>query len=225
MKQLVLIVACVMASGAALAESSILDGVAATARVERLPIQALYKVTEADGSVKYLSDDQRFVFVGKMYDLWQGEAMTAGVGPSRKINLNRNGVSIEKIAFPVGDAFGERTLFVAPECEDCRGLLRLALETGPDDLNVVLLAASEAGRRANDLVWCSKNRVDGLRTVYLEKKEPKQSEVNRECDRFGLMLAQQAAMVFGIGQLPLYVDAEGNGHVGESAIYAVSKKD
>ena len=225
MNRVALIMACLMATSTALAETSTLDGVASTARVERLPIQALYKVTEADGSVKYLSDDQRFVFVGKMYDLWQGEAMTAGVGPSRKINLNRNGVSIEKIAFPLGEGFGKRTLFIAPECEDCRGLLRLALETNPENLNVVLLAASEAGRRDNDLVWCSKNRVDGLRTVYLEKKEPQQSEINRECDRFGLMLAQQAAMVFGIGQLPLYVDAEGNGHVGESAIYAVSNKD
>jgi len=225
MKRLGLLIACVMANPAAFADESTLDGVPVTARVERLPIQALYKVTEADGSVKYLSDDQRFVFVGKMYDLWQGEAMTAGVGPSRKINLNRNGVSIDKIAFPLGDGFGDRTLFIAPECEDCRGLLRLALETSPEDLNVVLLAASEAGRRDNDLVWCSKNRVDGLRTVYLERKEPQKSEINRECDRFGLMLAQQAAMVFGIGQLPLYVDAEGNGHVGESAIYAVSKKD
>lgn len=225
MKRLGLLIACVMANPAAFGDANTLDGVPVTARVERLPIQALYKVTEADGSVKYLSDDQRFVFVGKMYDLWQGEAMTAGVGPSRKINLNRNGVSIEKIAFPLGDRFGDRTLFIAPECEDCRGLLRLALETNPEDLNVVLLAGSEAGRRDNDLVWCSKNRVNGLRTVYLERKEPQESEINRECDRFGLMLAQQAAMVFGIGQLPLYVDAEGNGHVGESAIYAVSKKD
>lgn len=225
MNRVALITVCLVATSGALAESSALDGVAATARVERLPIQALYKVTEADGSVKYLSDDQRFVFVGKMYDLWQGEAMTAGVGPSRKINLNRNGVSIDKIAFPLGNGFGDRTLFIAPECEDCRGLLRLALETNPTNLNVVLLASSEAGRRDNDLVWCSKDRVEGLRTVYLQKKEPQKSDINRECDRFGLMLAQQAAMVFGIGQLPLYVDAEGNGHVGESAIYAVSNKD
>lgn len=225
MTRLALIVYLIAAGSAGLAESAELDGVATSARVERLPIQALYKVTEADGSVKYLSDDQRFVFVGKMYDLWQGEAMTVGIGPSRKINLNRNGVSIEKIAFPLGDGFGNRTIFVAPECEDCRGLLRLAMETNPEDLNVVLLAASEAGRRDNDLVWCSKNRVDGLRTVYLEKKEPRPIDINKECDRFGLMLAQQAAMVFGIGQLPLYVDAEGNGHVGEAAIYAVSKKD
>lgn len=225
MTRLALIVYLIAAGSAGLAESAELDGVATSARVERLPIQALYKVTEADGSVKYLSDDQRFVFVGKMYDLWQGEAMTVGIGPNRKINLNRNGVSIEKIAFPLGDGFGNRTIFVAPECEDCRGLLRLAMETNPEDLNVVLLAASEAGRRDNDLVWCSKNRVDGLRTVYLEKKEPRPIDINKECDRFGLMLAQQAAMVFGIGQLPLYVDAEGNGHVGEAAIYAVSKKD
>ena len=215
-------IAILLAGGFAMAESS-LGGSAAQGKIELLPINALYKVVGADGSVKYISDNQRFVFVGKMYDLWQGETMTADVGVSQKINLNRNGVSIEKISFPVGGSFGSNTLFIAPECEDCRGLVRLALETNVDDLNVVLLAASESGERDNSLVWCSKNRIEGLRKVYLERQQPAKSDINEECDRFGLMLAEQAAMVFGIGQLPLYVDAEGNGHVGESAIYAVGK--
>jgi hypothetical protein len=205
------------------AADSALDGSVAHGDVERLPITGIYKVTEADGSVKYISDNQRFVFVGKMYDLWQGEAMTTGVGASRTINLERNGVSLDKIAFPVGDSLGKRTMFIAPDCEDCRGLLRLALEKGSDDLNIVLLASDENGRRNNGYVWCSKNRLKGLKTVYLDLEKPKPEDINKSCDRFGLMLAEQAALLFGIGQLPLYVDEEGTGHVGESAIYAVSE--
>ncbi len=149
--------------------------------------------------------------------------MSAGVGASKTIDINRNGVSIEKIAFPVGGSFGANTLFVAPECEDCKQLLKLALATKPNDLNIVLLASSEAGRRENAYVWCSKDRVAGLRTVYLDRQRPTQGDMNQDCDQFGLMLAEQAAVVFGIGQLPLYVDSEGIGHVGETAIYAVSE--
>lgn len=209
-----------LASGAA--AQAPMDGVPSSAKIELLPIDAVYKVTDAEGNVKYMSADQRFVFVGKMYDLWQGEAMTANVGVSRKINLKRNGVSLEKISFPIGDNIGDRTLFIAPECEDCSGLLELALKTKADNLNVVLLAASEAGHRNNAMVWCARNREQALRKVYLEKEQPGADELNDECDQFGLMLAEQAAMVFGIGQLPLYVDEKGVGHVGESAIYAVS---
>ena len=193
------------------------------ANIERLPIEALYKVTEPDGSVKYLSEDRRFVFVGKMYDLWKGEAMTAGVEITQKINWNRNGVTLEKISFPLGNETGSRSLVIAPECEDCRALLELAISSGARDMNIVLLASSEAGRRDNALVWCSTNRVEGLKTVYLDREQPPRKEINPHCDRLGLMLAEQAAMVFGIGQLPMFIDAEGNGYVGEKAIYAVSQ--
>lgn len=222
MRKVAVIMALLTAATTAAADKP-LSGEAANRGVERLPITGIYKVTEVDGSVKYVSDNQRFVFVGKMYDLWQGEAMTAGVGASNKINLERNGVSIEKIAFPVGDALGERTLFIAPDCDDCRGLLRLALERDPHDLNIVLLASNAAGRRDNGFVWCSKNRLKGLKTVYLDRQQPKQEDMNTQCDRFGLMLAEQAALLFGIGQLPFYVDEDGTGHVGEGAIYAVSE--
>jgi hypothetical protein len=199
-----------------------LDGYPTQSSVERLPISGLVKVTESDGTVKYMSDDRRFVFVGKMYDLWKGDVLEAGVAVSQKIDFNRNGVSIEKIGFPVGSVYGRNTLFIAPECQDCKDLLRAALETKGDDLNIVLLSSTQKGSEQNSLVWCSKDRVEGLRTIYLDGNMPSRSDINMSCDRFGLMLAEQAASVFGIGQLPMFVDSEGNGFTGEQAIYAVT---
>lgn len=200
-----------------------LDGVVMKAEIEELPITGMMKITEKDGSVKYLSSDRRFVFVGTMYDLWRGEAITAGVETTQRIDWDRNGVSIEKIGFPIGKNFAAETLFIAPECDDCKALLRLALEKKKGQLNVVLLSSSTHGKWQNELVWCSKDRGHGLRTVYLEGQTPKASEIASSCDKFGLMLAEQASMLFGIGQLPMYVDAEGIGYTGEQAIYAVSQ--
>jgi hypothetical protein len=202
-----------------------LDGSVMNTRIERIPVGALIRVTEPDGTVRYLSEDRRFVFVGKMYDLWKGDVMTAGEEYNQQINWNRNGVSLEKIAVATGEVIGSKTLVVAPECEDCRGLLKLAMARHEGDLNVVMIASTPEGERANSLVWCSKDRVKGLKTVYFDRSEPRVGDMHQECDRFGLMMAQQAAVVFGIAQLPLYVDEQGNGHVGESAIYAVSNKE
>lgn len=191
--------------------------------MERLPITGMYKVVEEDGSVKYVSEGRRFVFVGKMYDLWKGEAMSAGVKGNQKVNWNRNGVSIEKIGFPLGGQYGETTIVIAPDCEDCRGLVDLVLQTQNDDVNIVLLASNREGREANAMVWCSKDRVKGLQMVYLKGEKPRKEDLKTDCDQMGLMLADQAAQVFGIGVLPMVVDAEGNGHIGEQAIYAVSE--
>jgi len=201
-----------------------LSGQVATAEIEQLPITGLMKVTEADGTVKYLSTDRRFVFVGNMYDLWKGDALAAGVTTDQRIEWNRNGVSVEKISFSAGSTVGKNTIIVAPECQDCKYLLTLALETVKDDLNVVLLSSSKAGSRENALVWCSKDRLKGLRAVYFEGKEPAADDININCDQFGLMLADQAAQLFGIGQLPMFVDSNGNGYTGEQAIYAVSNQ-
>lgn len=191
---------------------------------EQLPITGMYKVTEADGTVKYLSSDRRFVFVGKMYDLWQGDTMEAGVAVSQKFDWNRNGVSIEKISFSLTDGVGKKTIFIAPECDDCKELLRYAYAIGETDLNVVLLASSEAGQKTNSTVWCAKNRAELLKSVYLDGKTPTAADIHSACDRFGLMLAEQAALLFGVGQLPMFVDEHGNGHAGEAAIYAMTRK-
>lgn len=197
-------------------------GSSAFARVEMLPIDGLQKVTQQDGSVVFLSTNRRFAFVGTMYDLWRGEALTLGVATSQRLELERNGVSLEKIAMPLGEALSGNTLFIAPECDDCRELLAAALETTAGDLNVVLLASTQAGQRANSVVWCAGDRGAALRAIYLEGRAVEAREVPADCDRFGLMLADQAAMLFGIGQLPLFLDERGIGYVGEDAIRAVA---
>lgn len=192
--------------------------------VEELPIEGMIKIVQEDGSLIYLSSNRRFAFVGTMYDLWRGEALELGVGISQRIDLERNGVSIRKIAIPVGDQWSTSTLFIAPECQDCKDLLAAALSLLDDDLNVVMLASSAEGRLDNAAVWCAKDRARALRSVYLEDTRPEQDELIGRCDRFGLMLAEEAAMLFGIAQLPLFLGEDGIGYVGADAIRAVTEK-
>lgn len=220
--QSVLFALFILGTYSAAAQDSPFAGVATNANVELLPIEGMHKVTQPDGSIMYLSTNRRFAFVGTMYDLWQGEALTLGVESSSQINLERNGVSLEKIAFPLGDSLAPETLFIAPECQDCVDLLALALDLGRTDLNIVMLASTAQGHNANGIVWCAKDRPNALRNVYLEHRQMTASDLNADCDKFGLMLAEQASLLFGIGQLPLLLDSEGNGHIGQEAILAVS---
>ena len=191
--------------------------------VEELPIDGMIQIVQEDGSIIYLSSNRRFAFVGTMYDLWRGEALELGVSISQRIDLERNGVSIRTIGMPAGDDWSEQTLFIAPECQDCKDLLEAALSLLDDDLNVVMLASSRQGRVDNAAVWCAKDRASALRSVYLENRRPEQGELHTGCDRFGLMLAEEAAMLFGIAQLPMFLSEDGMGYVGTDAIRAVTE--
>ena len=115
--------ALVMALGsAAVASAAAPSG--ATGRVERLPITGMLKVTQADGSVLYLSTDRRFAFRGEMTDLWTGTDLSVGELENR-VDLDRNGVSVEKISLAIGRGKQPLTVFVAPECEQCRTVVEM----------------------------------------------------------------------------------------------------
>ena len=189
----------------------------AAGRVERLPITGMLKVTQPDGSVVYLSTDRRFVFRGEMTDLWTGTDLSLGELENR-LDLDRNGVSVEKISLAIGRGQQPLTVFVAPECEQCRTVVEMLLE--PAALKayrsrVVLLDSSPGGARANAVVWCAADPAEALRSVYLEGRQPKSAApVGAPCDQLGLEQGRSAARLFGIAQLPLLVDANGVGHVG-----------
>lgn len=214
-----LIVAAVLAmavAGAAFAAKG--------ARIETLPITGLLRVQLEGGSVVYLSADRRFVFRGEMTDLWTGVDAAIEL-PSGRIDLDRNGVSIEAISLGVGRGPRRITAFVAPECEQCRDVLALMLE--PKALKdysfrVVLLDTTPRGAKANAVVWCAADRVEALRAVYLEGRQPRSAaKPGTECDQFALEQGRAAARLFGIAQLPLLVGADGYGQVGVPASLAV----
>lgn len=191
--------------------------------VEELPIDGMIQIVQEDGNTIYLSSNRRFAFVGTMYDLWRGEALELGVSVSQRLDLERNGVSIRTIGMPAGDDWSQQTLFIAPECQDCKDLLEAALSLLEDDLNVVMLASSRQGRVDNAAVWCARDRAAALRSVYLENRRPAKEDLHITCDRFGLALAEEAAMLFGIAQLPLFLGQDGMGYVGKDAIRAVTE--
>jgi hypothetical protein len=139
--------------------------------------------------------------------------------PSGRIVLERNGVSPDAYGFSVGRVRGDAaTLFVAPECEPCRDLIRRALAgegLAKRRYRVVLLDASPGGERANRIVWCAADRAEALRAVYVDGTTPRSAaKRGASCDQTGLYLAKEVAQAFGVGQLPLAVDVNGRAHVG-----------
>lgn len=216
-----LCIACLAVSVGAFA----IDVTTATqTNIEQLPITGIHKVTMSDGTVKFLSEDRRFVFVGTMHDLWNGGTLEAGVPLDSKVNLSRNGIEVNRMGFSLRGPVNENpVLFVAPDCEDCAELLKMVFALEKINISVVLLATTQTQHRMNAFVWCSNDRAKSLEMVYIGNQLPKRADMNEECDRLGLMLAGEAAKLFGIAQLPMMVSKEGNGYVGVDAIEQLIK--
>ena len=196
-------------------------------RIEPLPITGLLRVQSADGSVVYMSTDRRFIFRGEMTDLWTGADTAQGL-PSNQVDLDRNGVSIDRISLAVGSGPQPITAFVSPECEPCRAVLEMMLDAKALKayrFRVVLLDTTASGARANAVVWCSSNPAEALRAVYLEGRQPRSAaKAGAECDRLGLEQGRAAAQLFGIAQLPMLVGADGLGHIGvPSSLAAIGR--
>ena len=193
------------------------QAVPGTQLVEEIPIQGLLKVVTESGEVIFISKNRRFVFRGQMTDLWRGEAI--GVQPTQdRIDLDRNGVDAESISVSVGEGDRLLTVFVAPECETCASLVERMLER--DTLSrhryrIVMLSSSAEGELSNRLVWCSDEPDEAFRDIYIEGIVPSSLKPPAsDCNQFGLFLAQQSALAFGIAQLPTIATADGSAAVG-----------
>ena len=167
-----------------------------------------------------MSLDRRFVFRGKMTDLWEGEAIgIPSVGQA--LNFERNGVYSDRISFAVGNGPDTYTVFVAPECLGCKQMIRQLLDADTLDertYQFVLLSTTQQGEHNNRLVWCSEDRAAALEEIYLKGITPKSlRKVGSECDQFGLFLARQAAQVFGIARLPMVASSDGEAAAGYEA--------
>jgi thiol:disulfide interchange protein DsbC len=195
-------------------EQSLLSGAKG---IEKLDIDGMSKVTLEDGSTFFISDNKRYVFRGEMVDLWSGTDISVEA-TSMKVNLNRNGVTTEKISLHFGYGNEELTVFIAPECPQCVDLVEMMM--ADESLkrfrfNAVLLDSSREGKIANQVVWCAMDHKEALYSVYVEGKQPASaSAAGSDCDQFGLYLAKEAAKLFGIGQLPMIVNESGFGTVG-----------
>ena len=182
---------------------------------EKLPIDSLYKVTNPSGEVFYLSGDRRFVLRGgTLYDLRNGNDVASDLFVTNEVDLSRNGISVERMSFSTGVSAGNQTLFVAPGCVECGDAAKLATTVFPGDLNIVLLGASKRELEINRQIWCAENPMRSLSTWYEKRSIPGAAKVASECDTLGLMVADQAAKLFGIGALPFFVTAENEGITG-----------
>lgn len=95
---------------------------------KELPIESVNIVRTEQGNTYFISNDGRYIFQGRLYDVWNGEQIDSVEKLERfsdRVDLDHLGVRKEKLfSLNVGSGEKEVHVFVDPRCHHCRKLVR-----------------------------------------------------------------------------------------------------
>ena len=95
---------------------------------EELPIEGVSIVRTEQGDTYIVSKDGRYIFQGRLYDVWNGMEIDSAEKLERyadRVDLDHIGVSDDKLfAFALGSGDKEVHVFVDPYCPHCHELVK-----------------------------------------------------------------------------------------------------
>ena len=101
---------------------------------EELPIEGVSIVRTEQGDTYIISNDGRYIFQGRLYDVWNGEEIDSAEKLKRlsdRVDLDHIGVSQDKLfAFDLGSGAKEVHVFVDPYCPHCNKLVKQIRASG-----------------------------------------------------------------------------------------------
>lgn len=188
--------------------------------VSIMPIKKIKKIRFKDGVVVYASENLRYIFDGEFKDNWLGSNIET-LNEYQIEGFEGSGVNPEEISIPLTDGKKLRYLFLAPECLECKSLVR-QIEAHPVlpkiyDFRVILLSSSSRGFDINTAIWCSKDKRKRLKSVY-EGGQTIDNDNNSACNPLALMTSNTVAEAFGIPKLPAVMDDKGVVFSGKSEL-------
>ncbi len=95
---------------------------------ESLPIEGVNIVRTKQGDTYFVSDDGRYIFQGRLFDVWNGEEIESAKELKRlsdRVDLDHIGVDRDRLfAFDLGQGDKEVYIFVDPFCPHCHDLVK-----------------------------------------------------------------------------------------------------
>ncbi len=177
---LVALTSITIASAAELADKVVADKISAqlrlarpgmpVAKIQKTPMDGIYKVTVAGASVVYASADGNFLFTGKMLGVAPGKFVDVhevDMTPVRRDRMAQVELS-DMVVFP---AKGERkayiSVFTDVDCGYCRKLHQEVPALNASGIEVRYLAYPRAGIGSGSYskiasAWCADDRLDAM---------------------------------------------------------------
>lgn len=180
-------------------------------------------VGEKGGKLHFLSSNGRYVFTGRLVDIWEQKEIRSADdvrATKNKINLKNMGFTPDNLnAFVIGAGNKkEVNIFVDPLCDFCDGLIREAKQIGGSSTDyqfnfIVVPALGEASHKLAKAFYCSEEplgkKVDALLGRSIEKLTQPAS-----CDSTKYDLTLYAATAVDVTGVPFLIHPSGTPYAG-----------
>ena len=184
---------------------------------EELPIEGVSIVRTKQGDTYIISNDGRYIFQGRLYDVWNGEEIDSAEKLKRlsdRVDLDHIGVSEDKLfAFDLGSGEKEVHVFVDPYCPHCHKLVKQIRAS--DELResflfrvvVAPISSQKSRNRARKLAALARQNATQAIEAFVNNTSP-EGKVEQE-DFPGVEYNLLVARALSIQSVPFLVAPDG----------------
>ena len=220
--QIVLCLACLMATVALCSPVYGFQPPDNLAAKEELPIEGVSIVRTKQGDSYIISNDGRYIFQGRLYDVWNGEEIDSAKELERlsdRVDLDHLGVREDRLfSFHLGSGEKEVHVFVDPYCHHCRELVKQIRAS--DELResflfrivVAPISSQESRNRARKLVALAQRNATQAMEAFVDNTSPKGKVEEKDFPalEYNLLVAR----ALSLQSVPFLVAPDGRIHKG-----------
>lgn len=173
-----------------------------------------------DETLKFITENGRFMLDGEVYDLWHQEKLTTFEQVKRAvstINLDALDFDIQALAPMVwGKGAKEIVIFLDPECQYCQKLLQLAKHL-ITEYRFLLIPIPLLGQNSIDAVkklTCSDDKSLALDALINHDYSQLGMDYLNSCQLGIIQKRLITAQIFGIQSVPYLISSDGRIHTG-----------
>ncbi|MAD39223.1 MAG: disulfide isomerase [Tistrella sp.] len=191
-------------------------GEGAVKRIEKLPIDALMLVEDAQGRITFQTPSGRFIIRGQLYDTWGGYLVDSPDAARRSMTtLPMDRVPMAQLgAITVGAGTDQVVVFVDPLCPHCHRLMAAIdqlVQSSATRWRFDILVLPVLGRDseiAARQIECAAD-VDAARTALITGTSPAALQQKPTCDLQHMSNRLITAQLIGIKGVPLIIAPDG----------------
>ena len=181
--------------------------------IAQLPIETLNLVETKKGNTYFISGNGRFVFKGKLFDVWKNQSVD-NVADAKSLDflkLSDMGITDADMAiFKVGNPNIPRQgyLIVDPTSRNTKEILRTVMnDQGEFHLDILLVPRLKGAKHTVERLWCAENKNTALTDLILQTNTTVKAKEN--CDKKPIFRNMALFSLLDINSTPIIVREDG----------------
>lgn len=180
-----------------------------------MPIDNIMAV-EAKGDIYFVSGNGRYIFSGRMHDLWYGEDLTTTdkvERSSRILDMEALGIDTKEMnTVSVGEGDVSHTVFIDPLCESCLEYIEKAKSLSEEGHAFDFIVVPALGKESEELatkISCRKDEGNEVGIKALINKSANKLDQREDCEGKKIISSITLADLLKVDGVPFTINKNG----------------